>query len=189
MTTAALHVVFVCTANICRSPYAHLRTLQLAGAQLAVSSAGTHGFTSFPMDEDMAEQLVARGGDPTHFSSRRLTAEILATADLVLAAGVVHRSFILDEWPGAMRKVFTLGQFADTIERVPSGLTAADVVSQAFLHRGLASRTGDVPDPYRRGPGVAAAVAEHVDELLARILPRLVPDSDSSGHLAPRPLP
>ncbi len=45
----ALHVTFVCTGNICRSPMAekifaeHLRREALAD-RVTVSSAGTHGF-------------------------------------------------------------------------------------------------------------------------------------------------
>ena len=41
-----LHVLFVCTANICRSPFMEMAARELAGPDAAVefSSAGTHGF-------------------------------------------------------------------------------------------------------------------------------------------------
>lgn len=55
----------------------------------------------------MATELRARGGDPTAFSSRRLTA-IVADADLLLTTEAAHRQFILKVWPGAFRRLFTL---------------------------------------------------------------------------------
>lgn len=58
-----LRVVFVCTANICRSAYASVRAAQLLGegAAVEVSSTGTHGWIDQPMDEPIATELRARG--------------------------------------------------------------------------------------------------------------------------------
>ena len=47
-----LNVLFVCTANICRSPFMEITARELAGqdAPVEFSSAGTHGFREYPMD-------------------------------------------------------------------------------------------------------------------------------------------
>ena len=51
-----MRVLFVCTANICRSPSMELmaRALVGDGTDLAFASAGTHGFVDHEMDATMA---------------------------------------------------------------------------------------------------------------------------------------
>ena len=51
-----LSVLFVCTANICRSPYMEIagRAMLAPDAEVAFSSAGTLGFVDREMDRTMA---------------------------------------------------------------------------------------------------------------------------------------
>ena len=99
-----LHVLFVCTANICRSPFMELTARHLAGpdATVVFSSAGTHGFREHPMDAVMADTLEPRGIATDTFLSRPLTATMVHEADLVLTAEGTHRTFILDDHPHAV---------------------------------------------------------------------------------------
>lgn len=61
-----LRVLFVCTANIARSPYGERRVVQLShGETLSVASAGIPGYPGRGMDQEMAAQLRTRGGEPT----------------------------------------------------------------------------------------------------------------------------
>ena len=172
--SAGLRVLFVCTANICRSPFMELTARRLAGegAALRLSSAGTHGWDSKPMDATMSEAL-AEGIDASAFRSRRVTREILQEADLVLTAEAAHRSYILQDHPGMFRKVFSLGQAAEAISRLEPGLSPTEVVARLGSARGNADPALDVPDPYRRGPEAAAAAAEQISRLLEAILPAL----------------
>jgi protein-tyrosine-phosphatase len=101
-------LLFVCTANICRSAYAEVRTAMLAPA-LSVGSAGVQGWVDKAMDAPMAAELTARGGDPSAFRSRRLTIPMLRGARLVLTAEARHRSVILDDLPATHARAFTLG--------------------------------------------------------------------------------
>ena len=169
---APLNVLFVCTANICRSPYMELAARQVAGpgAEITFSSAGTHGFRDSVMDTEMAQLLDAT--DRETFRSRPLTTELLRDADLVLTAEHTHRQFILDDHPADFRKVFTLGQFAEVARA--SDLHGRDLVTYAGEHRGPADPGLDVPDPYRRGPEVARACATQLQELLRVVVPALV---------------
>lgn len=172
--TEPFHLLFVCTANICRSLYAEGRALQLLprDSPITVSSAGTHGFTDHPLDADMAACLLAHGPHAP-LRSRRLDSGILSEADLVLTAESAHRNFIVEEWPTAYRRVFTFSQFAATISALPATLNGTGLVNEAYRRRVRASRSGDVPDPYRRGRSAAAASSALIDRYLAEILPHL----------------
>jgi protein-tyrosine-phosphatase len=111
-----IRVLFVCTANICRSAYAEVlaRHLLGAGSGVEVASAGTYGLPAQPLNPDIGVFLPA-GADPAGFASRRVTRAVVEAADLVLAMEASHRRFLLDEYPAAFRRVFLLGQFAEVV--------------------------------------------------------------------------
>ncbi len=170
-----LRLLFVCTANICRSAYAEVLGRHLLGDDptVVVASAGTRGWHDRPMDDAMAATLVRRSVDPAGFRSRKLTMRMVERADLVLTAAVSHRSFILDDRPEVFRRLFTLGQFDRTLDDVPADLRGRDLVAAAGGALVPATREDDVRDPYGRGPDAAEAAAAHLESLLARCLPRL----------------
>jgi len=173
--TDALRVLFVCTANICRSPFMQLLTDHLAAGGLEVSSAGTHGFDGRPIDAEMTGPLLTRGVGPATlegFRSRPLTPDLVAGADVVLTAEAAHRKFILEELPGALPKVFTLGQLAAAVADA-DGATGADVVRAIGARRPPADPALDVPDPYRRGSEAARDCADQVESLLRVAVPAL----------------
>lgn len=171
-----LRVLFVCTANICRSAYAELMARHLQGPDsgVHVESAGTHGYANRPVDPPMAAQLTARGVEATAFLSRRLTTPIIARADLVLTAEAAHRQRVLEDHPEVFRRVYTLGQLARTMDEIGlASIDGNDIDSLAQLLAGAArppERSDDVHDPYRRGEDAAGRAAAHLDELLTRIL-------------------
>jgi len=171
---SALKVLFVCTANICRSPFMELtaRSLVGTGAGLEFGSAGVHGWDASPMDADMVT-VLGEGVDASSFRSRALSRELLEEADLVLTAEAAHRSYILEDHPAMFRKVFTLGQAAEAIGRLEPGLSPHEVVGRLGAVRGSADPALDVPDPYRRGPEAAAAAGEHIARLLRVVLSAL----------------
>lgn len=174
-------MLFVCTANICRSPYLELRSKALAGSTtVRFESAGTHGFLAQNMDPTMAQVLIDRGGsadDLAGFRSRRLTRELVASADLVLTAESAHRAFVLDEVPQAFRSVYSLGQFAESLTRIAPEVSGVELVKAAGNRRGAARFEHDIHDPYRQGPTAAETSADQIDALLRAVLPRLVPSA------------
>jgi len=177
---SALRVLFVCTANICRSPYMELlaRHRLGEGAVVEFSSAGTHGLDGQAMNRTMAFNLV-NGIPHRSFTSRRLTAPMVDDADLVLTAQDSQRRFVLEEHPAAFRKVWTLGQFAEAVRRAPEEdgrpLTGRALVAAVSRISGISQVRDDIGDPYRRGPDVNAACAARIDELLDVVLPVLAP--------------
>lgn len=171
-----LRILYVCTANICRSPFLELMSRQLVGSddRIGFASAGTHGFKASPMDPVMAATLPGRGVETAGaFRSRPFTSDMLLHADLVLTAEGVHRQFILDDHPGAFRKVFTLGQFAEAVQALGEDVTGRDLLRAVAARRGPADAARDVPDPYGRGPEAAEACAVALEDLLRVVVPAL----------------
>ena len=172
MSTDPLRVLFVCTANICRSAHMELTARALAGegSGLVFASAGTHGFVEAPMDAVMAGTLPA--GAAGSFRSRRPDASLLEEADVVLTAEASHRSLILEDHPHLVRSVFTVGQFYVAVEREP-GLRGRALVEAVARRRTPARVADDVTDPYRRGVVAAEAAAGRISTMLSVIVPRL----------------
>ncbi|QNN54045.1 hypothetical protein [Nocardioides mesophilus] len=193
-------VLFICTANICRSAYAEVLARHLLEAPgglggrdaVQLASAGTHGFTGREMDPPMAEEARLRGADPGSFRSRPLTMSMVEQADVVLTAESMHRQFVLDERPELFRKIYTLGQLARTLDAVPADQPAAPGSTgrsgrpeesgrstATQLLRGLRtsfhapSAEDDLPDPFGRGREAASVTAAAIEGLLHRVLPRL----------------
>jgi sulfate adenylyltransferase len=168
-----LKILFVCTANICRS--ASLEVLARhthPSPDVVFESAGTHGFVDAPLDPAMAAALPP-GLETSAFRSRPLTPAMVEQADLVLTMEAAHRDFILRDQPQLFRKVYTLGQFAQAVAKAPTGLDREELLAHIGATRGPADPTLDVLDPYRRGPEAASGCVARLEELLHAVLPAL----------------
>lgn len=178
----APYVLFVCTANICRSAYAE-QLVRHRWPGLRVASAGTLGVPGRPVEDLMAAELVRRGATPLGFASRSFTWAMAEAADLVVTMEVAHRATVVQERPDLVWRTYTLSQLARVLREAPDlALRPADPGGwePGELAATLRSRhrppraEHDVPDPYRRGPEVAASVATLLDDLLGVVVPRLV---------------
>lgn len=170
-----LHVLFVCTANISRSPYMELTARhRVDAAPVRFSSAGVSAHDGTLIDPAMAVELTSRGIGSDDFRSRLLTGAVLAGAHLVLTAEAAHRARILDEHPEATRKVLTFGQADQALARVDPGTEPSDVPAALVAARAGAAASLDVVDPYRRGTEAARIAALEIDGLVERLLARLV---------------
>jgi sulfate adenylyltransferase len=179
-----IRVLFVCTANICRSPYLELRARQLLGPDsgVVVTSAGTRGFDDEPVSETMEAEFVRFGTDTAAFRSRMVTGALLDEADVVLTAEARHRTRLLEERPASFRKIFTLGQFVESARGADPSLRGRDLIAALSNRRAPASPDHDIDDPYRRGPEEAQRAAETMEGMLEVLVNRLrqIPQTDDS---------
>jgi sulfate adenylyltransferase len=170
-----IRVLFVCTANICRSPYLELRARQLLGPDsgVEVSSAGTRGFDAEPVSDTMEAEFARFGTETESFRSRLVTGELIDHADLVLTAEAAHRTRLLEERPAAFRKIFTLGQFVASAQDVDPGLRGRELIAALANRRSPASPGHDIADPYRRGAAEARRAAVTMEGMLEVLVERL----------------
>ena len=174
-----MHVLFVCTGNICRSPTAErLATAYNAKFQIpdfSASSAGCRAVSGHAIHEEAAIVIRKLGGDPSDFAARQLTRRIAASADLVLTMTAAHRDAVLELDPLQLRRTFTLSEAA----RLASDHNAKHVAELASLRPRLPARDRpDVIDPIGHSAEVFAAVGAEIAGLLPPIL-ELLRRSDS----------
>lgn len=167
-----LLVLFVCTANICRSPFMELTARRMTGddPRVEFASAGTHGRERLPMDEVMAATLPPGAAD--RFWSRPVSSAMVGLADLVLTAEGTHRTWLLQEDPQLVRSIFTLGQFADAAARFPD-LRGRELIAAIAALRTVPDPRLDVRDPYRRGKSACEVSAGTISTMLSVIVPML----------------
>jgi protein-tyrosine phosphatase len=178
---ATFSILAVCTANICRSPMIELLLRkQLDPEKFTVGSAGVHGWNRAPVDSMVTMELARFGVRAAGFQSRALNDQLINQADLILAATRDHRAHILGRSPDALRKTFTLLEFAalmDGATAEPSVVASpATLVEESFKRRGQARKDLDLSDPYRQGPDVHRAVAEKVRDAVS-VIARQLADS------------
>lgn len=95
-----VHIVFVCTGNICRSPMAEVMTREALAAgtladRVSVSSVGTGGWhVGNGMDPRAAAELSDHGYDPAHVAAQLSDAD--HSADLIVALDRGHRGHLRD---------------------------------------------------------------------------------------------
>ncbi|HET9648144.1 MAG TPA: hypothetical protein VFP34_07910 [Microlunatus sp.] len=151
-------ILCVCTANICRSPVAASLLSELLGPEIRVRSAGTYARPGAAMAEPMARRLRARSVRSADFAARRLTAADLASSDLVLGMTKGHRAEIVEVLPAAVRRTFTLKEFARLANALLTGDVAdgsaaerlAAMVPLLARHRTPSPSSDDIADPYGR---------------------------------------
>ncbi len=153
-------IITVCTGNICRSPTAErlLRDRFAPFPQIRVGSAGVGALVGEPINVSMAHLLEQDDVNSEAFAARALTARLVREADLVLALSRRHRLHILEVAPAAVKRTFTLKEFArlssqlrgqvppgGPVERLPA------LVDLAARYRSPApAGLDDIADPYGR---------------------------------------
>jgi protein-tyrosine-phosphatase/biotin carboxylase len=109
----AKQVLFVCYGNINRSALAERSFQGLAPERgVAAISAGFHEEEGRPADPVMVDVAEKAGIGLHAWSSRRVTAEMVAASDVILVMEHRHFERLCEEFPAAAGKTFLLGMAA-----------------------------------------------------------------------------
>jgi protein-tyrosine phosphatase len=189
-------LLFVCTGNICRSPFAEILTRHLlvgrlgghGAARFHVASAGVHAVVGAGMHADTRDQLAPWGLDVVvagRFAARQLRSSMVAEADLVLGASPRHRSAVVQRSPAALATAFSIREFARLAGAVEPDVLPFDPVDRAFAlvaqaraRRGLVPAPPDadrVPDPMGGPPQAHREAAALITEAVSTIVDVIAP--------------
>ena len=166
-----MHILFVCTGNICRSPTAErlaaAYAVQNGIPDITASSAGTRAVIGHPIHPDAAAILEELGGDTSVFAARQLKPKIASAADLIITMTREHRDIVLEAAPRQLQRTFTLAEAA----RLAS-MDGADTLADLAALRPHLTAIGiaDIPDPIGQSPEAFAAIGSQIADLLPPIL-------------------
>ena len=125
-------LLFVCTGNICRSPFAEILTRHLLRGRLGgraaqaftITSAGVQAVVGSAMHPDSRAELEPwnlHGSHADGFVARQLRSAMIERSDLVLGATPRHRSAVVARCPAALPITFSLREFARLAAAVDPG--------------------------------------------------------------------
>ena len=139
------NIVFICTANICRSPMAQkLFEKKLAEESLLeqwrVSSLGTWAIEGLSADPKAVRVMREWNIDLSRHRSRIVNWQTMSSNDLILVMESKHKEALQYEFPMKSEKIFMLSEMVG-----------------AFF---------DIPDPYRKSLAEFRSVANQINTIL-----------------------
>lgn len=142
-----MHVLFVCTGNLCRSPMAAALLRHRLGDAVVAESVGLMAPEGRPIDPRAERVLAARGVATAPHVSKRLQLADLERAGLVLAMERRQVAALHALAPDARGRTFLLGKW----------------------HGGI-----EIPDPYRHDEHAFAECCTLIDDALEHLIAHLI---------------
>lgn len=182
-----MQILTVCTHNRTRSVMS-MAMLQggfdrrLGVGRVVVGSLG-FGPEGLPAIDAAVEAMARRGLDISGHRSRRVTADRIEPADLILASEREHVIKVFAESPDAFRRSFTLPEFCGLVAAAPvaGDRSLAEWAAELSLSRRatdyLGNRVPEVADPTgssrRRFERATARIEVMCTEIVDRLSPAL----------------
>ena len=142
-------VLFVCTANLYRSPLAAaflrsvLKDAPGGEAGWVIDSAGTWTKSGTPIHSQTVEDARHFGLDIRSHRSKQVSAELLSRQDLILVMETGHKEALLIEFPEQSKKIHLLSEVID-------------------------GRSYDIPDPFSLEGKHDRDVADELHRIITR---------------------
>ncbi|MFS1510904.1 low molecular weight protein arginine phosphatase [Chengkuizengella sp. SCS-71B] len=187
------HILFVCTGNTCRSPMAEgifAGLVQREGLDIEIRSAGVFAMDNHAISENAAKILEEKGLS-NNIISNKVTDEWVNWADYIFAMTMNHKRHIIEYYPQAVEKTFTLKEYVeDNIEvmdriverekliadlqmKLSLGQEIPDYLKQQLLELESDLPDYDIADPFGGTIVDYKMVAEEIEEYLNKLLIKL----------------
>ena len=192
-------ILIVCTGNTCRSPMAHAMLADLAarrGKPVEVRSAGVATMNGLPVSPHAATALRKRNLDAPG-TSTALTANEVKWADLILTLSTSHKRAIVQNYPDAIAKTYTLKEYALKGDPVMDDVAEAEsLYSEWQVRQALGQQLSaeeqarlfelqrripnfDIADPFGGSLSLYEQCADEIEDALLGIVEKL--EDDGSG--------
>lgn len=113
-------VLFICTGNTCRSPMAESLLKKMAIPGVEVRSAGIYAVNGSDASTN-AKKVLDEQQIPHYHQSTLLSESLAEWADYILTMTSGHKSTVVQLFPQAIPKTYTLNEFASLDEKKDIG--------------------------------------------------------------------
>lgn len=147
-----MNITFICTGNICRSPFAELLLQNIAkehGLPYSVTSMGTINKPGFAPPQDAIETAQDFGVDLSTHQSRGMNGTELMKSDYIFVMDRTHAEYLKNYFPMIQDRVHLLAPFKK------KGL---------FISK-------DVKDPFKKSKKTFKKIYSEIQDHIQRILP------------------
>lgn len=186
-------LLFVCTGNTCRSPLAEGMFRKMAKDErldIQAASAGVFAAEGAPISPFSSSILKEKGVDGS-LTSNSLKANWVDWADLILTMTMSHKRVVIEKFPRAVDKVFTLKEFvqdgAETLniiaerEKLYAELQLKEALSQPITEEDRMRITEldlnapgyDIADPFGGVFDEYKECAEEIEHYLKKLVNKL----------------
>jgi protein arginine phosphatase len=114
-------VLFVCTANICRSPMAMAIFRSKIGQGIdswRIESAGTWAIDGEPVNQKVLQVVSERGMDLSEHRSRSTTSELLRSFNVILTMEQGQKEALQVEFPEVAKRVYLITEMVGSMYNV-----------------------------------------------------------------------
>lgn len=163
------HILFICTGNTCRSPFAEAmfrkmlrEKYQERADNIEVLSAGTYAFPGVTPPPNAVRISRKFGVDISSHKSRVVHLNLMETADQIFCMTSRHKSHLVSKFPWFEDKIFVLKKYAEGIveeKATPEHLSETD-------------DSYDIEDPIGQGLEVYTDIFGQVQDCLEKVIHR-----------------
>lgn len=170
-------ILFVCTANICRSPTAELLARYHFGEEDFVFRSAGFLRPDRPCAEEIVALLQSAGIDARPHRSYQIDPASIEVAELILTMEGSHVQKVTSIAPEAFVKTVPLKEAAVVLEQIPSEVVSIEEVLSRLAEgrepRSYLDGTWDVEDPYGGKARAYRQAVTEIDELVRTVISRL----------------